>query len=129
MAAKGFESLPPATCLEVVDFIARAGGTRQLSVRLYEASLRKVVYATSTGNADWRDMVRSQLDQLGQPDWLPRPLDTKTHDLRCMALAIEKHPASARGQEDYWREATGKSRATFFRLKKEYEADQAGRIE
>jgi hypothetical protein len=119
-ARKGFESLPPAACLEVVDFIAKAGGTRQLSMRLYEASLRKVLYAASSG-ADWRDLVRAQLDQLGQPANVPRPLDPKGHARRCLALAVEKHPASVKMQEEVWREMTGLSRASFFRCKREAE--------
>jgi hypothetical protein len=121
MAGKGFNKLPPATCLEVVDFIARAGGTRQLSVRLFEGSMRKVEYALEAGT-DWQDLVRSQLDQLGQPEGTLRPLDGKAHDVKCMAIAIEKHPSSVKLQEDMWREMTGKSRASFFRCKKDFDA-------
>ncbi len=126
MARDGFGSLDAATCRAVVDFIRHAGGNRQLSMRLYESSLRKVEYAVTTGT-DWKDLVRSQLDQLGSKDrdGIPKPLDSKGHDLRCMALAVEKFPASARQQEEFWCEATGKSRATFFRTKREFEAKQS----
>jgi len=120
MAEKGFEDLSAATCREVVEFVARVGGTRQLSMRLYEASLRKVIYALSTDTADWQDLVRSQLDQLGQPDAL-RPLDTKAHDLKSMAIAVERHPASVKLQQEVWQDMTAKSRASFFRTKREYE--------
>lgn len=123
LAERGFGSLPPQTCREVVAFIERAGGTRQLSMRMYAPSLRKVEYALEIGT-DWRDLVRSQLDQLGQKEGVPRPLDSKAHDLKCMALAVEKFPASVKQQEEFWREATGKSRASFFRTKKEFEAKQ-----
>lgn len=121
MAARGHGSLTPSLCSEVVEFIAKAGGTRQLSLRLFDSALKKVEYALTTRAADWRELVRSQLDQLGQPESALRPLDTKAHDMRCMAVAAEKYPTSVKGQEDYWREATGKSRASFFRLKKEFE--------
>lgn len=123
LAGGGFGSLDAATCRSVVDYIRTAGGNRQLSMRLYESSLRKVEYAVATGT-DWRDLVRSQLDQLGSKDrdGVPKPLDTKGHDLKCMALAVEKFPASAKQQEEFWRETTGKSRATFFRTKREFEA-------
>lgn len=123
LAGKGFGTLTQQQCREVVEFIGKAGGTRQLSMRMYEPSLRKVEYALVTG-VDWRDLVRSQLDQLGQKEGLPKPLDSKAHDLKCMALAVEKYPASVKLQEDFWREATGKSRASFFRTKKDYEASQ-----
>lgn len=123
MARRGFEGLPPTTCREVVDFIRKAGGTRQLSMRLYEPSMRKVKYALDAGT-DWRDLVRTQLDQLGQTQGTPKPLDSKAHDQKCMALAVEKFPASGKAQEDFWREATGKSRASFFRAKREHEAHQ-----
>src|SRR5215469_12082953 len=43
MAAKGYGSLTSDQCQEVVHFIAKAGGTRQLSMRLYEPSMKKVV--------------------------------------------------------------------------------------
>lgn len=123
LAGIGFGSLDAAACKGVVDFIRHAGGNRQLSMRLYESSLRKVEYAITTGT-DWRDLVRSQLDQLGSRDrdGVPKPLDSKGHDLRCMSLAVEKFPASAKQQEEFWCEATGKSRATFFRVKREHDA-------
>lgn len=123
LAGAGFGSLDPATCGAVVDYIERSGGTRQLSMRLYESSLAKVEYALDTGT-DWRDLVRSQLDQLGTKDGVPKPLDSKGHDLKCLGMAVDKYPASVKQQEDWWREATGKSRASFFRTKKEYESLQ-----
>lgn len=123
LARSGHDGLSPGVCSEVVEYIARVGGGRQLSVRVYEASLQKVKYALqSGGTADWRDLVRTQLDYLGQPaDAGLRPLDSKAHDLRCMAVAVEKHPQNVKLQEEAWRAATGKSRATFFRTKKQFE--------
>lgn len=125
MAAKGFNDVTPATCREVVEFVARAGGSRPLSVRLFESSMRKVEYALQTG-ADWQELVRSQLDQLGQPEGVLQPLDNKAHHLKCIAVAVERHPASAKLQEEAWREMTGRSRATFFRTKRDYEAHLQG---
>lgn len=120
MAAKGYGSLTAETCLEVVEFIEKAGGTRQLSMRLYEPSIRKVAYAQKHGIA-WRELVRSQLDQIGCSENVPQPLDCKGHDNRVMAHAIATHPNSARLQEEFWTRGTGKSRASFFRVKKDYE--------
>ncbi len=124
LARKGHNALSPATCAEVVDYIARVGGERQISVRLYQSALTKVEYALqSGGTADWRELVRTQLDNVGQTAEAGlRPLDSKAHDHRCMAVAVEKQPSSVKLQEEVWREMTGKSRASFFRTKKEYEA-------
>ncbi|MEO2088898.1 MAG: hypothetical protein ABGY75_05295 [Gemmataceae bacterium] len=75
LAREGFGSLDAAACKRVVDFIRHAGGNRQLSMRLYESSLRKVEYAVQNAT-DWRDLVRSQLDQLGSKDrdGIPKPV-------------------------------------------------------
>ena len=122
MSAKGHGTLAPALCSEVVEFIAKAGGTRQLSLRMFDSAMKKVEYAVSGGTADWRELVRSQLDQLGQPESVLRPLDGKAHDVKCLVVAVERHPASVKLQEEVWREMTGKSRASFFRAKRESEA-------
>jgi hypothetical protein len=97
LARKGYDGLSPEVCGEVVDYIARVCGGRQLSVRVYESALQKVKYALqSGGTADWRDLVRTQLESVGQPaDAGLRPLDSKGHDLRCMVVAVEKHPTGA----------------------------------
>ncbi len=124
MAERGHGKLPPAVCHEVIDFIARAGGNRQLSVRLFESSMKKVEYATGTGT-DWQELVRSQLDQLGQPDSVLRPVDSMAHDLKCLAVAVEQHPSSVKLQLEVWQTMTSKSRATFFRTKKAFEDQHA----
>ncbi len=121
MAEKGYGTLSPSVCAEVVEFIAKSGGTRQLSLRLFASAMKKVEYAMTGDTADWRDLVRSQLDQLGQSEGVLRPLDGKGHDTKCMAVAVEKYPSSVKAQEECWRQATGKSRASFFRAKKEFE--------
>ena len=41
-----------------------------------------------------------------------------------MSQAIAAYPHLVKSQEDWWCEHTGKSRATFFRLKRAYEADR-----
>ncbi|MBA4068090.1 MAG: hypothetical protein C0501_31185 [Isosphaera sp.] len=125
MAAGAHGSLTPERCLEVVEFIARAGGSRQLSMRLYEPSLRKVEYAVQN-RVPWRELVRSQLDQIGADDGVPRPPDARGHDLRAMAQAAAAHPASVKMQEEAWCEDTGKSRATFYWVKREYERQSGG---
>ncbi len=106
-AAKGYGSLSPDQCREVVDFIGKAGGTRQLSMRLLEPSLKKVAYALQNG-VPWRELVRSQLDQIGTKDGgVPQPLDTKDHDHRVMAQALATHAASVQLQIEFWTRGTG----------------------
>lgn len=122
LAGKGFNSLTADQCQEVVDFIDQSGGTRQLSVRLYEPSLRKVEYALRVG-VDWRELVRCQLDQLGKHE-MPSG-DSKALDFAAMDAAVEQHPASVAMQAQYWTEARNKSRATFFRVKKAWEERRA----
>lgn len=124
LANRGCGALSPEQCHEVVSFIERAGGTRRLSMRLYEPSLRKYEYAHDAG-IDWRDLVRCQLDSLGGGEKVPKPVDTKAHDLDCMKEAIRQFPASVKDQETFWRKATGKSRASFFRLKRAFDKGQA----
>jgi hypothetical protein len=113
VASDGFEKLEASRCLEVVTFIADNIGTRQLSMRLLEPSLRKVAYADSQG-IDWRDLVLSQLRNLGDEKVL-QPVDTKAHDMECLDLAMKEHSGSVKEQQSFWMKATGKSRASFFR--------------
>ena len=122
LAANGFGSLTPDQCQEVVDFIDESGGTRHLSMRLYEPSLRKVEYALRTGVA-WQELVRCQLDQLGKHD-VPSG-DSRALDFAAMDAAVQAYPASVALQEQYWTEARNKSRATFFRIKKAWEEQRA----
>ena len=61
--------------------------------------------------------MQSQLDQLGHPEGGLRPLDSKAHEAKCIAIAVERHPASVKLQEEVWRVMTGKSRASFLHAK------------
>lgn len=122
MANRGFESLTPQEAHLVVDFIEQAGGTRRLSMRLLEPSWRKYAYA-QTQNADWKALVSHQLDSLNSGDNVPKPVDSKAHDLECFRESVRQFPASVKDQECFWRKATGKSRASFFRLKKSFGMD------
>jgi len=124
MANRGYESLTPEECHEVVNFIEQAGGTRRLSMRLLEPSWRKYAYA-QTQNADWKALVSHQLESLNAGDNVPKPVDSKAHDLECFTEAVRQFPASVKDQEQFWRKATGKSRASFFRLKKSFGQGEA----
>ena len=115
IASAGYETLTPGDCLEVVDFIERNGDDRAISLRLLEPSFRKVIYARSEG-LDWRPLVMTQLKTLGRMEDTSRRIDAKANELRLLHQAIEDHPASVSEQLAFWSRATGKSRASFFRL-------------
>jgi hypothetical protein len=119
LAIEGFEDLTATECLAVVDYIAEFASTRDLSLRLLEPSFRKVIYAKEA-NIDWRELVRTQLEQIGRDD-TPSPIDTRASEMACMEEAIKAHPSSVKDQEEFWCKATGKSRASFFRLKKSFD--------
>ena len=119
LAAKGFDGLTPDECMAVVDFIAEFSATRELSLRLLEPSLRKVIYAKDA-NIDWKELVASQLHEIGQTA-APTPMlmmNARTYDIECMKQVLLDFPNNVAEQEKVWRMLTKRSRATFFRLKK-----------
>lgn len=118
LARNGYHSLTPQRCEQVVDFIEQFGGTRRLSMRLYEPALKKVIYADSAG-IDWRDLVGCQLDKLGSLQIEDDDDNAKTHEVEQLLEAIEAHPDSVKDQQHRWCEATGRSRSSFFRAKRQ----------
>jgi hypothetical protein len=115
VALAGYESVSPNDCMEVVDFIERYGDDRAISLRLLEPSFRKVIYARSEG-LDWQTLVKTQLRTLGRKEDTSRRLDAKAQEIRTLHQAIEQFPRSVTEQQAFWSRATGKSRASFFRL-------------
>jgi len=115
IASAGYETLTPDDCMEVVDFIEQNGDDRAISLRLLEPSFRKVLYARSEG-LDWRPLVMTQLKSLGRKEDTSRRLDAKAQEIRTLHQAFERHPDSVAEQQTFWSKATGKSRASFFRL-------------
>lgn len=115
IASKGHESLSPSECLEVVDYIEQNGDDRVISLRLLEPSFRKVIYARTEG-LDWRPLVATQLKSLGRKQDDSRRVDARANELRLLHEAAERYPQSVGEQQSFWSKATGKSRASFFRL-------------
>jgi hypothetical protein len=115
VARAGYETLSPDDCQEVVSFIEQNGDDRAISLRLLEPSFRKVIYARSEG-LDWRPLVMTQLKTLGRKEDTSRRIDAKAQEIRTLHLAIERFPDSVTEQQMFWSRATGKSRASFFRL-------------
>ena len=123
LALRGFDGLTPDECMEVVDFIGEFSATRELSLRLFEPSLRKVLYARSA-NADWRQLVASQLHEIGRTA-SPKVSDSRSYDLECLRQAVADYPDSVADQEAAFRTLTRRSRASLFRLKKLLEGGTA----
>jgi hypothetical protein len=115
IARAGYETLAAAECQEVVDFIEQNGDDRAISLRLLEPSFRKVIYARSEG-LDWRPLVMTQLRTFGRKQEDSRRIDARANELRLLHQAIEQFPHSVGEQQTFWSRATGKSRASFFRL-------------
>ncbi len=115
IASAGYEALSPDECLEVVEFIEQNGDDKAISLRLLEPSFRKVIYARSEG-LDWRPLVMTQLKNLGRKEDTSRRIDAKAQEVRTLHQAIERFPDSVAEQQVFWSRATGKSRASFFRL-------------
>ena len=115
VALSGYETLNTDECLEVVEFIEQNGDDRAISLRLLEPSFRKVIYARSEG-LDWKPLVMTQLKSLGRKEDTSRRIDAKASELRMLHEAIEQFPRSVSDQQAFWSKATGKSRASFFRL-------------
>ena len=102
LAAQGFEEkLTADECMEVVDFVAEFSATRELSLRLLEPSLRKVLYARDEG-VDWRQLVASQLHEIGKTA-APKVSDSRSYDLECLKQVLDDHPDSIAEQENAWR--------------------------
>ena len=115
VASAGYETLTPDDCLNVVDFIEQNGDDRAISLRLLEPSFKKVIYARSE-EIDWRPLVLTQLKTLGRKEDTSRRIDAKANELRLLHQAFERFPHSVSEQQSFWSKATGKSRASFFRL-------------
>ncbi len=115
VARAGHVTLNSGDCLEVVDFIEANADDRAISLRLLEPSFRKVIYAREEG-LDWRPLVLTQLRTLGRKEDTSRRIDGRANEVRLLQQAIEQFPRSVSDQQAFWSKATGKSRASFFRL-------------
>src|SRR5690606_22505774 len=113
-AAEGFRGLTPEDCSMVIDFMEEHSQDHELSMRLLGPSLRKLLYARQE-SLDWRPLVKTQLQTLGRKQIATKRLDAKSHDLKCLKDAITKHPENVNDQQLFWRQKTGKSRASFYR--------------
>ncbi len=123
LSACGFQGVTPDDAALVIDFIAENADDRQLSLRLLGPSLRKLKYARESG-IDWRPLVKSQLQTLGKKIDATKRLDNRAKDFRLLEQALRKHPTSVNEQQAEWCKATGKSRASFYRVLARYREQQ-----
>ena len=115
VSANGFHGLTPDDCSMVIDFIEQNSEDKQLSMRLLGPSLRKLQYARTEG-LDWRPLVKSQLQTLGRKVQATKRLDSKSRDMKLLREALKQHPESVKDQMAHFCRATGKSRASFYRI-------------
>tara|TARA_R110002072_G_scaffold287242_1_gene452571 strand:+ start:13283 stop:14194 length:912 start_codon:yes stop_codon:yes gene_type:complete len=122
LSRNGFDQLSVEDCETVIDYIEQESEDRQLSLRLLGSSLRKFRYARDVG-IDFRPLLKSQLSSLGRKQIATKRLDNKSADLKALRDAIKRHPESTADQQQHWCKATGKSRASYFRVRKRLEAE------
>ena len=118
---KGFRhsngvELSAETCHGIVDFIA-CNANRRLCMRLLKPIFQTVAYAIEAGTA-WRPLVENQLNELVSSPNVPKAT-SKKDELAIAREALAKHPDSTKDQVRHFTERSGRSRATFFRLKKQ----------
>ncbi len=123
VSVKGFNGITSQECQTIIDYINDNSEDRQISMRLLGPSIRKFQYAKTEG-LDWRPLIKSQLQTLGRKNTATKRLDSKTKDLLLMQRAVQKHPESVQQQEEAWRKATKKSRASFYRCLQRFRAER-----
>ncbi len=119
ISSEGFRGLTPEDCEMVIDYIEEHSSDHQLSMRLLGPSLRKLLYARQE-LMDWRPLVLTQLQTLGRKQIATKRLDTKSQDIKWLRIAIAKYPENVNEQQEFWRQKTQKSRASFYRCLNRY---------
>lgn len=128
LAAKGFTSpdgeyLAPDLCSMVVDFVATTA-TRRLNMRLLVPVFRTVLYAKAEAVA-WEPLVENQLQELLPTKNVAQPVGSKQQEVRCLEEALARFPDSPKDQVRCFMAKSGRSRATFFRRKAEWERQRS----
>ncbi len=118
LADAGYKNeMMPSECHDVVNYIEQFATTRNISLRLLTPSYEKFLYAHSMG-CDWKELVATQLIRMGGDKSVDGETNGRARELALMSEAASKFPDAVRDQERFWRDETGKSRASFFRAKK-----------
>lgn len=119
VAANGFQNVTPDEAAMVIDYIEQNSTEKQISMRLLGPAMRKFGYARIEG-IDWRPLVMSQLQNLGQRKDFSKRTETQNKDQRALLAALAKHPDDVKLQQAFWCQETKKSRATFYRVLSRY---------
>jgi hypothetical protein len=119
IAANGFQNVTPDEAAMVIDYIEQNCTEKQISMRLLGPAMRKFGYARVEG-IDWRPLVMSQLQNLGQRKDSSKRTETQNKDQRALLAALAKHPDDVKLQQTHWCQETKKSRATFYRVLARY---------
>lgn len=123
ISINGFQGVTPDEAATVIDFIEQNCAEKQISMRLLGPAMRKFSYARVEG-IDWRPMVLSQLQNLGQRKDFSKRNENQTKDQRALLAALAKHPDDVKLQQAFWCDQTKKSRATFYRVLSKYRDEQ-----
>lgn len=115
ISSNGFNGMTPDDALSVIDFIEQNCSEKQISMRLLGPAMRKFNYARTEG-IDWRPLVQSQLQALGQRKDINKRTENQSKDQRALLAALAKHPDDVKLQQAFWCQETKKSRATFYRV-------------
>ncbi len=122
IAARGFENLTPDDCRMVVEYVA-AHAARRLCMRLLTPIFRTMQFARTKGIA-WEPLVDAQLQELVPSPNVPAPLRSREDDGKLIEEAARCFPGSVQDQLRFFVEKSGRSRATFFRRKAEFDRNQ-----
>lgn len=124
ISANGFNGMTPDDAASVIDYIEQNCTEKQISMRLLGPAMRKFGYARAEG-IDWRPLLHSQLQALGQRKDMNKRSENQSKDHRALLAALAKHPDDVKEQQAIWCKETGKSRATFYRVLSRYRDEQA----
>jgi hypothetical protein len=117
MSANGWPGCNVDQCEQVIDFIEEQAEDRQLSMRLLAPAVRIYKYANEQGT-DWRPILLAQLHNLGTPTTSTKRISNRERDERVVREAIRRHPDSTTEQCDFYKDKSGKSQASFYRVLK-----------
>jgi len=123
IADSGYKNqLTPAECHQTVDFLEEFSSTRELSLRILTPAFQAMVYS-KTNNCRWEDLLESQLTKLGD-DAAPTQASGRDADLDLVRNLLDSQDTT-KAAEEAFTTATGKSRTSFFRLRRELKKQEA----
>jgi hypothetical protein len=116
--------LAPELCREVIRYVEERA-TRTLSMRLLRPFLRTVEYAVERG-VPWQDLLEAQLHEISVPAEASPAASRRATELDCLKKAIQQHPDSVKDQLVLFQQLSGRSRATFYRLRSRLDETEDG---